>query len=83
MGGLVALQIVALVVVAGAGTAVVLAREPLRAVIASGVLGLALAIMFMLFQAPDVALSMLVVAGVGLPVMLLLALAKIEADGDE
>ncbi|MGH2873679.1 MAG: hydrogenase subunit MbhD domain-containing protein [Solirubrobacteraceae bacterium] len=83
MAGLTAVQIVALVIVAGAGTAVVLAREPLRAIICSGVFGLALAILFMLFQAPDVALSMLVVAGVGVPVMLLLALAKIEADEDE
>lgn len=71
-----ALQIVALALVAVAGTGVVLTREPLRQVIASGVFGLVLAVLFMLFQAPDVALSMLVVAGVALPLMLLLALAK-------
>lgn len=71
-----ALQIVALVIVAFAGTGVVLTREPLRQVIASGIFGLVLALLFMLFQAPDVALSMIVVAGVALPLMLLLALAK-------
>jgi energy-converting hydrogenase B subunit D len=75
-----ALQIVALVIVAAAGTGVVLTREPLRQIIASGIFGLLLAVLFMLFQAPDVALSMIVVASVALPVMLLLALAKMRMD---
>lgn len=70
----------ALVLVAGAGTGVVLTREPLRQVIASGVFGLLLSVLFMLFQAPDVALSMIVVASVALPVMLLLALSKMRTD---
>ncbi|MGI8903041.1 MAG: Na(+)/H(+) antiporter subunit B [Solirubrobacteraceae bacterium] len=75
-----ALQIVVLLIVAGAGTGVVLTREPLRQVIASGIFGLLLSVLFMLFQAPDVALSMIVVAGVALPAMLLLALSKMQAD---
>jgi energy-converting hydrogenase B subunit D len=75
-----ALQIVALVIVAAAGTGVVLTREPLRQIIASGIFGLLLAVLFMLFQAPDVALSMIVVASVALPLMLLLALAKMRTD---
>ncbi len=75
-----ALQTVALVIVAGTGTGVVLTREPLRQVIVSGIFGLLLAVLFMLFQAPDVALSMIVVASVALPLMLLLALAKIRED---
>jgi energy-converting hydrogenase B subunit D len=75
-----ALQTVALVIVAAAGTGVVLTRELLRQVIASGIFGLLLAVLFMLFQAPDVALSMIVVASVALPVMLLLALAKMRSD---
>jgi energy-converting hydrogenase B subunit D len=75
-----ALRTVALVIVAAAGTGVVLTREPLRQVIASGIFGLLLAVLFMLFQAPDVALSMIVVASVALPVMLLLALAKMRTD---
>jgi energy-converting hydrogenase B subunit D len=75
-----ALQIIALVIVAAAGTGVVLTREPLRQVIASGIFGLLLSVLFMLFQAPDVALSMIVVASVALPLMLLLALAKMHAD---
>lgn len=77
-----ALQIVALVIVAAAGTGVVLTREPLRQVLVSGIFGLLLGVLFMLFQAPDVALSMIVVASVALPLMLLLALAKLrEEDG--
>ncbi len=75
-----ALQIIALVIVASAGTGVVLTREPLRQVIASGIFGLLLSVLFMLFQAPDVALSMIVVASVALPLMLLLALAKMHTD---
>lgn len=77
-----ALQIVALLIVAVAGTGVVLTREPLRQVIVSGIFGLVLAVLFMLFQAPDVALSMIVVASVALPLMLLLALAKMDTDNE-
>jgi energy-converting hydrogenase B subunit D len=77
-----ALQIVALVVVATAGTGVVLTREPLRQVIATGIFGLLLSVLFMLFQAPDVALSMVVVGSVALPAMLLLALAKMGTDDE-
>lgn len=73
-----ALQGIALIIVATAGTGVVLTREPLRQVIASGIFGLLLGILFMLYQAPDVALSMIVVASVALPLMLLLALAKMD-----
>ena len=72
------LQVVCLVVVAVAGTAVVLTRDPLRQAVASGSLGLALSVLFLVFDAPDVALSQIVVAGVAVPVMVLLALAKIR-----
>jgi energy-converting hydrogenase B subunit D len=41
---------------------------------------LTLAVMFLAFGAPDVALSQIVVAGVAVPVMVLLALAKIRTD---
>jgi energy-converting hydrogenase B subunit D len=81
-----ALQSVCLLAVAVAGTATVLTRDPLRQAVSSGVLGLALAVLFLAFGAPDVALSQIVVAGVAVPVMVLLALAKIRTDerrGDE
>jgi uncharacterized MnhB-related membrane protein len=73
-----ALQTVCLLAVAVAGTAAVLTRDPLRQAVSSGVLGLALAVLFLAFGAPDVALSQIVVAGVAVPVMVLLALAKIR-----
>ena len=77
------LQVVCLLVVAVAGTAVVLTRVPLRQTLASAVLGLALSVMFLAFGAPDVALSQIVVAGVALPVMVLLTLAKIHTSERE
>jgi len=77
-----ALQIVALVLVAAAGSGVVLTREPLRQVIATGIFGLLLSVLFMVFQAPDVALSMIVVGSVALPAMLLLALAKMDRNDE-
>jgi len=78
-----ALQAVCLLVVAAAGTGTVLTRDPLRQTLAAAVFGLALAVLFLAFGAPDVALSQIVVAGVAVPVMVLLALAKIRIDADE
>jgi energy-converting hydrogenase B subunit D len=72
------LQVVALLAVAGGGTAVVLTRDPTRQVIVTGFFGLLLAILFFIFQAPDVALSQIVVGGVALPVMALLTIAKLR-----
>jgi len=76
-------QAIALIVVGGLGTAVVLVRDPLRQTVVTGVFGLALALLFFAFQAPDVALSEIVVGGVALPAMVLLALAKIHALGQD
>jgi energy-converting hydrogenase B subunit D len=75
-----ALQAVVLILVAAAGTAVVLTREPLKQAVVAGLFGLLLAILFFLFEAPDVALSQIVVAGVALPLMVLLALSRIRED---
>jgi energy-converting hydrogenase B subunit D len=72
------LQAVALLAVAGGGTGVVLTRDPLRQVIVTGFFGLLLAILFFVFQAPDVALSQIVVGAIALPVMVLLTLAKLR-----
>jgi energy-converting hydrogenase B subunit D len=74
-----AVQAVLLVLVAVAGTLVALAREPLRqAILASG-FGLTLALLFFALQAPDVALSQLVVGGIALPAMILMALAEVRS----
>jgi energy-converting hydrogenase B subunit D len=72
-----ALQAVALVVVVVAGTAIVFVPEPLRQTLVLSVYGLALTLLFFVLQAPDVALSELVVGGVGMPVIILAALRKI------
>jgi uncharacterized MnhB-related membrane protein len=42
------------------------------------VYGLLLAILFLVFQAPDVTLSALTVGAVALPILLLLTLAKVR-----
>jgi energy-converting hydrogenase B subunit D len=61
---------------------VVLARDPLRHAMVTSIYGLVLGILFFLFQAPDVALSQTVVGAVALPMMILLALAKVRG-GEE
>ena len=71
-------QAVALVVVALLGTAVVLARDPARQALVAGIFGFSLAILFLAFQAPDVALSVIVVAAVALPAMIIYALRKVQ-----
>ncbi len=80
------LQGVLLVLVAVGGTTVVLVRDPLRQSIVAGVFGLLLGVLFFAFQAPDVALSQIVVGSVALPAMLVLTLAKLaqlRRDSDE
>ncbi len=74
-----ALQTTALIVVVVAGTAVVLTPEPLRQTMVLGIFGFTLAILFFTFQAPDVALSEIVVSGVGMPLIILAALRKIRS----
>jgi energy-converting hydrogenase B subunit D len=71
-------QLAALILVAVTGTAVVLTPEALRQALVLGVFGLALTILFFTFQAPDVALSEIVVSTVGLPLIILLALRRIK-----
>ena len=75
-----ALQIAALIVVAVAGTAVVFTPEVLRQAIMLGIYGLTLTVLFFVFQAPDVALSEIVVSGIGLPLIVLAALRKIREE---
>jgi energy-converting hydrogenase B subunit D len=72
------LQVTILILVAASATAVVLIRERVRQVLVLSVYGVLLAVLFLAFQAPDVALSELTVGAVALPVVLLLALAKIR-----
>ena len=72
------LQVSALVAVTVSGTAVILSPDPLKQTLLLGVFGFALTMLFFVFQAPDVALSEIVVSTVGLPVMVLLAIRKVR-----
>jgi uncharacterized MnhB-related membrane protein len=63
---------------AGAGLAVVLARDPRRQVFAMSAYGLVLTLLFFALQAPDVALSELVVGTAATPLLFLAALASIR-----
>jgi len=77
-----ALHVTVLLVVALSGTAVVLVRDPLRQLVVAGLFGLALALLFFVFGAPDVALSQIVVSTVVVPLLALLTLARMR-EGEE
>jgi uncharacterized MnhB-related membrane protein len=72
------MQAAILIFVAVAGGAVVLTRNPVNQVIGLTFYGLLMALMFFIFQAPDVAFSQIVVGAVILPLMVLLTLAKLK-----
>jgi uncharacterized MnhB-related membrane protein len=78
-----ALQVAALLLVAVGGGVVVLTRDPARQAVVAGVFGLSLAILFFLLQAPDVALSQIVVGTAAVPAMVLLALSKMRREEEE
>ncbi len=71
-----ALQALVLVLAALLATAVALTRDTLRQIVVSGVYSLALVILFVVLQAPDVALSMLVVGTVAYPPIVLTAISR-------
>ena len=57
-------------------TAVVLTRDTLRQIVISGIYGLMLTLLFLVLQAPDVALSMLVVSTVAYPLIVLATIGR-------
>lgn len=73
-----ALQAISLLLVAAGATGVVLTRNLVSLAIAASFYGVLLGILFVSFQAPDVALSQIVVGAVALPLMILLALSKVK-----
>jgi len=77
------IQIAILVFVAVSGTAVVLTRNTTSQVIGVSFYGLLLALMFFIFAAPDVALSQITIGAVALPLMFMLALAKIHRNEEQ
>jgi len=70
-----------LLFVAAGGTAVVFTRDTASQAVVVSFYGLLLAILFFVFRAPDVALSQIVVGAVALPLMILLALARVKKQG--
>ncbi|MYT27623.1 MULTISPECIES: hydrogenase subunit MbhD domain-containing protein [unclassified Streptomyces] len=70
--------VLGLLLVALSGTATVLVRDPVRQSFLLSLLGLALALLFLLLQAPDVALSQLAVGSALTPLMVLLAVRKVR-----
>lgn len=72
------LQALLLLLMGFVGTTVVLARDPLRQAIVNSVYGLIGVLLFVVFQAPDVALSELVVGTVAMPLVLLVAILKVR-----
>jgi energy-converting hydrogenase B subunit D len=81
--GLEAVQVVALLLVAIGAWAVVAARDPLRQAVVASIYGLVLGVLFFAFQAPDVALSNIVIGAVAVPLIILLAIAKVRSDRSE
>ena len=73
-----AVIVVALLLVAGAATAAVLDRDPVRQALVLPSSGCRLALLFTLLQAPDVALSQLAVGSAVTPLMILLTVRKVR-----
>ena len=71
--------VAALTLVALAGTAVVLTRPPARQAVTYSFFGLALTVLFLILQAPDVALSQLGVGTAVVPLMVMLAIRTMRA----
>jgi len=68
--------VAALTIVALSGTATVLTGSPSRQAVALGGFGIVLTVLFVVLQAPDVALSQLAVGTAVVPLMVLLAIRK-------
>lgn len=78
-----ALIIAALVLVVVMATAVVLTREPARQSIVLSAYGVTLGLLFLILQAPDVALSQIAVGTVVVPLLVILAIHAIRRHGRE
>ncbi|BCJ31747.1 Na(+)/H(+) antiporter subunit B [Actinocatenispora sera] len=75
-----AVVVVALALVAIGGLAVVVTHDPIRQAVTLSVFGVLLAVLFLVLQAPDVALSQVAVGAAVMPLMVLLAVRTIRRD---
>lgn len=67
-----------LLLVSATGLGIVLSREPRRQALAIAANGLALGLLFLALQAPDVAYSQIVVGSAILPLLFLVAFANLQ-----
>jgi uncharacterized MnhB-related membrane protein len=72
------LQVTMFLLVGAGGLLVVATRDPLRQAMVASFFGILLGLLFFVLQAPDVALSEIVIGAVALPLMIMLSLAKIR-----
>nr|WP_202560143.1 hydrogenase subunit MbhD domain-containing protein [Streptomyces sp. SID5914] len=70
-----------MLLVAASATAAVAVRDPLRQSLVLAVLGVVLAVLFTVLQAPDVGLSQLAVGSALTPLLLLLTVRKVRRRG--
>lgn len=73
-----AVLVLALTLVGVAGTAVVFSDRPARQAVTLSAFGVTLALLFMSLQAPDVALSQIGVGTAIVPLMVMLAVRKVN-----
>jgi uncharacterized MnhB-related membrane protein len=72
------LTVVALLLVAASATAAVATRDPARQALVLALLGLCLAVLFTVVQAPDVGLSQLAVGSAVTPLLIMLSVRKVR-----
>ncbi|MCX4885757.1 hydrogenase subunit MbhD domain-containing protein [Streptomyces sp. NBC_00847] len=76
-----AVIVVALLLVASCATVAVATRDPTRQALVLAVLGVVLAVLFTVLQAPDVGLSQLAVGSALTPLLLMLTVRKVRRRG--
>ncbi|MFF2144766.1 Na(+)/H(+) antiporter subunit B [Kitasatospora sp. NPDC058190] len=75
-----ALIVITLLLTAVTATAAALTRDPVRQAVVLALLGLCLAVLFTVLQAPDVALSQLGVGSAITPLLILLTVRKVRRE---
>lgn len=79
---MIGVQLATIVLVGVTALFVVLTQDVLRQALLYGIYGFALVTLFVVFQAPDVALSELVVSTIAFPLVILATLAKVKRRGE-
>jgi energy-converting hydrogenase B subunit D len=74
------LQIAVILLVALGALATVLTRDIVRLALVSAFYALTLVVLFLVLQAPDVALSELVVGAIGFPLVIVVAIVRERGD---